>query len=779
MSSAIRRIYGAAAAGSKTDWLGGAALALVLAGGAPLAAQQRQTDDDLRALIPDAALSDPEGWAKAQAAKKSVAKEAPPVAVAAPAASAPPVNLAALIPDSPMDVIAGLDLPWPEPGKEEATIPIPAALAAQEDGETLAAAMERVPPPGAARLAARNPADAKAQSKEQGKEQAKEQERETILASGRARLVWPADAAAMPEREAFERRFRDLSALQGLGAHDADALAQLVVRGSSDRKLLEKLLRVYGYYDGEVTQSLIGPNPGADGTPEAGAAAPPTGVRFDLDPGARYHIGAITTGRLDDTGKDAARLRAALAIKTGDPLDMDAITAGTTDLAKALGEAGYPFAKVPPASLTIDHARDEGDVDVAIEPGGQYRYGAITSALPRVMSPNHLGDIARFKPGQVWNQKDVEDLRRAVLATGLVAGVNVTPRETTPPKDGQPGVVALDVAMSRAPVHTIAGEIGYDTGQGARVGASWENRNLFPPEGSLKLRGVVGTNEQLAGATFRRANFLGRDRQLTVDLYATNTTLASYAARKVAFATSYERLTNLLFQKPWTWSMGLEVEASEEREGVPSGVTTGRILYITTALPLRAGIDSTDNLLDPTRGHRASLRISPEQSWARETQSRYARIQADASFYRSFDKVVLASRVRLGTMPGSDIDYVAPSRRFYAGGGASIRGYGYNLVGPRNALGEPKGGRSLYEFSIEARVNTHFFGGALQLVPFLDAGGVEAGTVPKFNDWRYGAGLGIRYRTGFGPIRIDVGTPLNPRAGDSRIGVYVALGQAF
>lgn len=766
-SSAIRRTCGAAATGSKADWLNGAALALTLIS-TPLAAQQRQTDDDLRALIPDSALSDPEGWAKAQAAKKQAAKQAPAAAPSTTSTAGPLGDLGALIPDSPMDEIAGLDLPWPEPGKEEATIPIPTALAAQEDGETLAAAMERVPPPGATRTAAHNP------GAEGAKAQAKEQERETILASGRARLVWPADPTVMPEREAFERRFRNLSALQGLGPHDTDALAQLVVRGSSDRKLLEKLFKVYGYYDGEVTQSLIGPEPGADGT-----SAPPSGVRFDMDPGARYHIGAITTGRLDETGKDFEKLRAALAIKSGDPLDQDTITSGTADLAKALGEAGYPFAKVPAASLTIDHASDEGDVDVAVEPGGQYRYGAMTSGLPRVMSPNHLGDIARFKPGQVWNQKDVEDLRRAVLATGLVAGVNVTPRETIPPKDGQPGVVALDVAMSKAPVRTVAGEVGYDTGQGARVGASWENRNLFPPEGSLKLRGVVGTNEQLAGATFRRANFLGRDRQLTVDLYATNTTLTSYAARKVAFATSYERLTNLLFQKPWTWSMGLEVEASEEREGVPSGVTTGRILYITTALPLRAGIDSTDNLLDPTKGHRASLRISPEQSWARETQSRYARIQADASFYRSLDKVVLATRVRLGTMPGSDIDYVAPSRRFYAGGGASIRGFGYNLVGPRNALGEPKGGRSLYEFSIEARVNTRFFGGALQLVPFLDAGGVEAGTVPKFNDWRYGAGLGIRYRTGFGPIRIDVGTPLNPRAGDSRIGVYVALGQAF
>jgi translocation and assembly module TamA len=232
----------------------------------------------------------------------------------------------------------------------------------------------------------------------------------------------------------------------------------------------------------------------------------------------------------------------------------------------------------------------------------------------------------------------------------------VTPRETAPPKDGQPGIVALDVAMSKAPTRTVSGEIGYDTGQGARIGASWENRNMFPPEGAFKVRGVLGTNEQLAGTTFKRSNFLGRDRTLTVDVYATNTTLTSYAARKVAFAASYERLSNLLFQKPWTWSMGFEAEASEEREGVPSGVTTGRILYVTTALPLRGGIDTTDNLLDPTKGHRGSLRMSPEYSWARGAQSQYARIQADASFYRPlarpfWPRVSVWARCRGGYRP--------------------------------------------------------------------------------------------------------------------------------
>ena len=135
--------------------------------------------------------------------------------------------------------------------------------------------------------------------------------------------------------------------------------------------------------------------------------------------------------------------------------------------------------------------------------------------------------------------------------------------------------------------------------------------------------------------------------------------------------------------------------------------------------------------------------------------------------------------MRLGVIPGTGLDSIAPSRRFYAGGGGSVRGYGYQEIGPRDTAGGPSGGRSLAEFSLEARVSTGWMGGALQLVPFLDAGAVSETVTPDLHDIRYGAGLGIRYKTGFGPIRLDVGTPLNRRPGDGRITVSVALGQAF
>ena len=201
-----------------------------------------------------------------------------------------------------------------------------------------------------------------------------------------------------------------------------------------------------------------------------------------------------------------------------------------------------------------------------------------------------------------------------------------------------------------------------------------------------------------------------------------------------------------------------------------------RRTYFIGALPTTLSYDGSDDLLDPTRGFRLSGRLSPELSLEGNAFG-YARVQVDASAYRTVATgAVLAGRVRLGTIAGAPRDAVAPSRRFYAGGGASVRGYSYQGIGPRDPNNVPIGGRSLAEFSIEARVKAF---GNFGLVPFLDGGNISTGTLPSFTDLRFGAGVGVRYYSNFGPIRIDVGTPLNPQRGDARVAVYVSLGQAF
>ena len=131
--------------------------------------------------------------------------------------------------------------------------------------------------------------------------------------------------------------------------------------------------------------------------------------------------------------------------------------------------------------------------------------------------------------------------------------------------------------------------------------------------------------------------------------------------------------------------------------------------------------------------------------------------------------------MRVGTIFGAGRDDIAPSRRFYAGGGGSVRGYGYQRLGPRDIDNNPIGGKSLAEFSIEARYRLGNFG----IVPFFDGGTLSTKSSPDFGGWQFAAGIGARYYSSFGPIRIDVGTPFNRQPGDSRIAVTVSLGQAF
>lgn len=594
--------------------------------------------------------------------------------------------------------------------------------------------------------------------------------------SKRLTLIFPPDPAAFPERKTFEERFRQLSAIENLEGEGDDSFAQLAVRARSDRELLNRLLHIYGYYSGDVHQAITALD-AASNAPKSDEAGK---VQFEIIPGVRYRVGAVDLGELAQAGTDAARLRETFGVHTGDPLNSDTIVAERVELGTALGESGYAFAVVADPELLIDHKRDEGDLTMPVAPNGKYVFGDVVSNLPRFMSANHLGEIARFDRGDLFKRTEMEDLRRAVLATGLVSSVMVVPREAKPPQGDQPGEVALDVTMTKAPLRTIAGALGYESGDGVRAELSWEHRNLFPPEGLLRVRGIAGTKEQLAGVTVRRNNFKGRDQVLTLDLSANNVVRDAYEAETLGFTANFEKQTTLLFQKPWVWSVGFAAAITSEREGDVNDIQTPRRTFRIVSLPLRAAYDGSDDLLDPTKGFRAGLRVAPEQSWQGQGNARYARIQFDGSYYQSFgSRVVAAGRVRLGSIPGAPIDNIAPSRRFYAGGGGSVRGFGYQKIGPRDTLGDPSGGRALTEVSLEARIKTGMFGGALSVVPFVDGGAVDVEATPRLNDFRIGAGIGIRYATSFGPIRVDVATPLDRQPGESAIAVYVGLGQAF
>ncbi|MEQ5787311.1 BamA/TamA family outer membrane protein [Erythrobacter sp. NFXS35] len=596
-------------------------------------------------------------------------------------------------------------------------------------------------------------------------------------------LGLPADPGAFPEQREFITRFRELSTLRQLD-DDEDTRAQIAARARADEDLLAEMLRTYGYYSGEVIRQLSGGRrSGGGGDDGRSDAASDPNVRFDLLPGPRYSFGRIDLGALSRLPQpDAERLRAAFGIEPGDPLYADRILDSEIELRVALGETGYPFAEVEEPELLIDHARDEGDLSLPVEPGGKYEFGGVVSSDPQFLSSRHLARIARFEPGDVYQQSLETDLRRAVLATGLVSSVAVTPREVEPPTDGEPGEVVLDVDLERAPVRTIAGAIGYGTEDGFKVEGRWEHRNLFPPEGALRLRGILGTREMLASIGVRRNNFRARDQVLTADLYASDITTLAVDSRGFGLRATFEKVSNLLFQKPISWQVGGELLYTDERNRLlrtAPGLSQARRAFLIGGVFGSVTIDESDDLLDPSNGYRATLFVAPEVSRSQGTETFYLRSQADAAYYQSVGSTVLAGRVRVATIQGAEADDIAPSRRLYSGGGGSVRGYGFQGVGPRDIAGNPTGGASLVEFSLEARIETPLFDGAVEVVPFIDAGSVNRGSTPDFDEIRYGAGIGIRYKTGFGPIRVDVATPLNPGPFDSPVVVYVSLGQAF
>lgn len=612
-------------------------------------------------------------------------------------------------------------------------------------------------------------------------------ELEPITVTGTLVLALPAAADAFPERKEFIQRFKQLSTLRALD-DDGETVQQVAARARADEILLGDMLRTYGYYNGDVVRQLSGGRRTRDDVvanddgEDTDIAQEPS-VRFDILPGIRYQFGRIDLGALPNVAEpDASRLIAAFGIQPGDPLYADRIVEREIELRVALGESGYPFAILGDPDLLIDHARSQGDLTLNVQPGGKYVFGEVVSADPSFLSGRHLGRIARFDPGDGFQQSLETDLRRAIIATGLVSSVTVTPRETRAPKDGQPGEVALDVGFERAPLRTIAGAIGYGTEDGFKLEGRWEHRNLFPPEGALRLRGILGTRETLASIGVRRNNFRGRDQVLNVDLFASDITTQAVDSRGFGLRGTFEKVSNILFQKPLSWQLGGELLYTDERNRnvrTAPGVVVPRQAFLIGGVFGSVTLDASDDLLDPSQGYRATLLLAPEASRSEGVQSFYLRAQADASYYQSFGATVLAGRVRAATIQGAAAGDIAPSRRLYGGGGASVRGYGFQGIGPRDEFGNPTGGASLVEFALEARVETPLFGGAIEVVPFIDAGSTGRSSTPDFADIRFGAGIGIRYKTSFGPIRVDVATPLNPTEFDSPVVVYVSLGQAF
>lgn len=561
----------------------------------------------------------------------------------------------------------------------------------------------------------------------------------------------------------LSRKFHELSALRH-GKGKAANLAQLTSRVSEDAVLLRKLLAAQGWFDAQVKTRVD--------RSDAGNGQPLTAV-LDVVPGKRFAYSQVAIAAGPTVPPDL--IRSHLDLQVGQPVVAEEVLGAEAKVAVALPEGGYPFAEVGQRDVLLNPDTGEAVYTLPVTIGPRGAYGEILTTGKLAFDADHVRVMARFKSGQPYDSRQVDDLRQALIATGLFKAVAVEPRRTGRPGPDGTELVNLEVKQDAGPPRVIAATAGYGTGEGFRAEASWTHRNLFPPEGALIASGLVGTQEQGAGVTFRRSNAGRRDRafELAADLH--HSQYDAYSAYTGRLSTRFSYDSTPLWQKRLTYAYGAQLLGTNESVYVPARAGRTRRTYVVGGLSGQAGFDTTDSLLDPARGFRLTALVEPELS-LHGSLSPYVRARLDGSaYYRVGKSLVLAGRARVASIQGAALDDLAPSRRLYAGGGGSVRGFGYQQLGPRDPNNDPTGGRSLNEAAFEVRYRFGDYG----VVAFTDIGQAYQSATPRFSDLRAGVGLGVRVYTNFGPMRIDVATPVNRRKGESKVNVYVSIGQAF
>ncbi len=579
----------------------------------------------------------------------------------------------------------------------------------------------------------------------------------------------------------LEEEFERLSSLRE-GKGEVANFAMLRARLVEDAQLIDKLLKSEGWYQPVIT-------PRVERSDDVSASK--TAAFLDIEPGQRFTLADITIAANETV--PPGLINQSVALERGEPIIASRILANEALIATVLPQNGYPFAELGQRDILLDELSATGDYTLPVDIGPRARIGGFTTGGDTAFGADHVAEIARFKRGDLFDSRGLDDLRKALIATGLFSTVSVVPERTGTDVGDGTEYVTIAVDQDAGPPRTLAGSFGFGTGQGFRLEGSWTHRNLFPPEGALSASLVAGTNEQGGGLNFRRANAGQRDRTFEIGVNALHSDFDAFEAFTGRVGLQYSYISTPIWQKRITYSVGIEALASvEEAFNSELGDTVDET-YLIGVLSGQVGFDTSNDLLNPTSGFRLSALVQPEAEIEDGLVPYVRGIVGSTAYYPISDSFVLAGRAKIGTIQGADRVDIAPSRRLYAGGGGSVRGFGFQQLGPKvlvpndnfdpsdpdetadEFLLTPIGGRSVIEAAAEVRYRFGDYG----VVAFVDAGQVYTQSLPQLSDIRFGAGIGGRFYTNFGPLRLDIATPINRREGESRINVYVSIGQAF
>ena len=579
---------------------------------------------------------------------------------------------------------------------------------------------------------------------------------------------------------ALDTALRASSQLEALRAKGpVDPLA-LVLRAQRDVAQLETVLQSFGYYQGRISITIDGralDDPGLPDHMAASTAGAKAAVAISAELGPLYQIGEITLeGDLPDG------LRERLGIRSGAPAVAADVLAARGRLLDALREEGHALARVEEPVAFENRAQQVLDLTFKVEAGPRVELGEIRLLGLRVVNEPFVRNRLPVRPGERFRPSSIERARQDLLALGVFAGVTARPDERL----DESGRLPLTFDVQERPEHVIGYSAAYSTDLGASVGANWSHRNLFGNAEQLNfsasvinLGGTAATDigYNLSGQ-FIKPDFRRRDQSLELKLGALKQSLQAYDQAAILSGVSLSRKLT----PKWMGSVGFT--ASQE-EITQQGVERD---YTLLGIPLGLRFDNTGRpnvLADPRRGIVGNATVTPTYSLGGDETGDvfFTLMQLSAAAYidlarfgiAAAGRSVIAMRALAGRAFGASQLDLPPHQRFYGGGSATVRGFRYQSIGPRFPDDQPAGGTSIDAAAIELR--QRFFGN-FAAVAFVDAGRVSVKDGPR-GDVQVGAGVGVRYYTAIGPLRVDFAVPLTEVPGNDSYQVYIGLGQAF
>ena len=530
-------------------------------------------------------------------------------------------------------------------------------------------------------------------------------------------------------------------------------------RAETDVERLQTALRSEGYYAAQIELTID-------------TEAQPAGVVLDIAAGRRYRVETYEISYVDAPAPPAEVQPALneIGIEPGMPARAPAIVAAEQSLVGLLQERGHPFARIAERRTFVDHEKTAMTVRLAVDAGAAATLGPLSFTGQQLVATEYLYRIANWQEGVPYDRRVIREMQRSLSATRLFSTVNAETAETPDPDGSLPVTVTLVEREHRS--IGFGASFSTDLGPGGEV--FWEHRNFFGGNEQLRISGVGSLIEQSGAVDFRKPAFLRPDQALLANITGGLDDTDAFERQSVEGLVALER--------PYfeNWRVSAGVSAGYEIVDEDGDGQEGERRFTLLGVPLTASRDTSDDPLDPASGTRLQLSLTPTTGVGDDTLLFLTAVAGGSAYYAidEAERFVLAGRARLGSIIGEDTEVLPADRRFFAGGGGSIRGYEYQLVGPLDDDDDPFGGTSLVELGAEVRVRmTEDIG----VVPFIDGGTVFDSA--WFNDnetLRWAAGLGVRYFTGIGPLRLDVAFPLNPRGDvDDAFQFYVSFGQAF